>query len=86
VNSTDAIACDGIVPSPLYTGGRVRVRGGRENSATQSSAPHPCPPALSPDYRGEGERLREIYYSNYSIAYTNTLKLLASVRDLALER
>src|SRR5688500_17863938 len=44
------------VPSPLYPGGRVRVRGSREDSDRSDSdaAPQePLTPALSPEYGGE---------------------------------
>ena len=41
-----------LVPSPLYSGERVRVRGERQIAQL---ADRPLTPALSPDYRGEGE-------------------------------
>jgi hypothetical protein len=59
-----------LVPSPLYSGEtradsaaareRVRVRGGVPNqhgSPTRAARAKPLTPALSPEYRGEGERI-----------------------------
>src|SRR5688572_24136161 len=40
---------DALVPSPLYSGERVRVRG-----SSWSMEMRPLTPALSPEYRGEG--------------------------------
>ena len=45
------------VPSPLYSGERVRVRGGvpeEHGAATGTARAKPLTPALSPEYRGEG--------------------------------
>jgi len=50
-----------LVPSPLYTGERVRVRGSswertmRYVPRRSREAPHP---ALSPEYKGEGVQTR----------------------------
>src|SRR5262249_53667103 len=49
----------GPVPSPLYSGERVRVRG----FYGERSPAKPLTPALSPEYRGEGEALRRPHAS-----------------------
>ena len=47
-----------FIPSPLYSGERVRVRGSSsEISDLKSQMPKPLAPALSPEYRGEGVSL-----------------------------
>ena len=47
-----------FVPSPLYAGERVRVRGSSsEISDLESQMPKPLTPALSPAYKGEGVSL-----------------------------
>jgi hypothetical protein len=47
-----------LVPSPLYSGGRVRVRGDSESeiSDLESQMAEPLTPTLAPGYRGEGAR------------------------------
>jgi hypothetical protein len=46
-----------LVPSPLYSGERVRVRGRvreERDATTRAARARPLTPALSPEYRGEG--------------------------------
>jgi hypothetical protein len=48
------------VPSPLYAGERVRVRGrvpNQHGKTRRAARARPLTPALSPEYRGEGVRV-----------------------------
>ena len=53
-----SLVCGAPVPSPLYSGERVRVRGSSSESeiADFRFQMQPLTPALSPEYRGEGVR------------------------------
>jgi tRNA 2-(methylsulfanyl)-N6-isopentenyladenosine37 hydroxylase len=55
------ILADALVPSPLYSGERVRVTGRASDTDRSASDDPPLTPALSPEYGGEGVELAKLY-------------------------